>query len=56
MTLSGIHVRVVHLITNKDPISGDIAACYSGFDVVNGVLVRVFVGVEGVFVWGGWIW
>ena len=52
MTLSDIHVRVVHLITHEDPIYDDIAAYYAGFDAVNGVLVRAFVGVEGVCVWG----
>ena len=40
------------MITNKDPVSGDIAVYYARFIAVNGILVRAFVRSEGVCVWG----
>ena len=48
MTLSGSHFCVVLLITNEDHVASDIAAYNARFCSVNGFLVRVSVGHEGV--------
>ena len=47
MALSGVHLFIVHVITNEDPFSSDIAVYNDRLYAVNGVLVRAVFRSEG---------
>ena len=47
MALSGVHLFIVHVITNKDPVASDIAVYNAWLYAVNSVLVRAVFGSEG---------
>ena len=47
MALSGVHLCIVHGITNEDPVASDIAVYNAWLCAVNGVLVRAVFGSEG---------
>ena len=51
MALSGVHLFIVHLITNEDYVASDIAVYNSRLCAVNGVLVRAVFGSEGGCAW-----
>ena len=44
MAVSGVHIFIVHVITNKDPIASDIAVYNARICAVNNVLVRAVFG------------
>ena len=47
MALSGVHLLIVHVITNRDPVASDIAVYNARLYAVNGVLVRAVFRSEG---------
>ena len=47
MDLSGVHLCILHVITNKDPVASDIAVYNAWLCTVNGILVRAVFGSEG---------
>ena len=47
MALSGVHICIVHVITNKYPVASDIEVYNAWICAVNSVLVRVVFGSEG---------
>ena len=47
MSLSGVHLFIVHVITNEDPVASDIAVYNARLYAVNGVLVRAVFRSEG---------
>ena len=47
MALSGVHLFIVHMITNEDPVASDIAVYNAWLYAVNGVLVRAVFRSEG---------
>ena len=47
MVLSGVHLFIVHMITNEDPVTSDIAVYNARLYAVNGVVVRAVFGSEG---------
>ena len=47
MALIGIHLFIVHVITNEDPVAIDIAVYKARVYAVNGVLVRAVFRSEG---------
>ena len=47
MALSGVHLFIVRVITNKDPVASDISVYNAWIYAVNGVLVRAFFRSEG---------
>ena len=47
MELSGVHLFIVHVITNEYPVASDIAVYNARICVVNSVLVRAVFGSEG---------
>ena len=51
MALSGVHLCIVHVITNKDSAASDIAVYNARLCAVNGVLVRAVFGSEGGCAW-----
>ena len=46
MALSGVHLFIVNVIINEDPVASDIAVYNSRLCAVNGVLVRAVFGSE----------
>ena len=47
MALSGVHLCIVHMITNGDSVTSNIAVYNARLCAVNGVFFRVFFGSEG---------
>ena len=47
MAFSGVHLFIVHVITNEDPVASDIAVYNAQLYAGNGVLVRAVFRSEG---------
>ena len=47
MALSGVHLFIVRVITNEDPVASDISVYNAWIYAVNGVLVREVFRSEG---------
>ena len=47
MAISGVHLFVVRVIINEDPVASDIAVYNAWLYAVNGVLVRAVFRSEG---------
>ena len=52
MALSGVHQIPIRVVINKDPVASDMTVYNAWIYAVNGILVRAFVGPEGVCAWG----
>ena len=51
MAFSGVHLCIVHVIANEDPVASDIVVYNARLCAVNGVLVRSVFGSEGGCAW-----